>query len=147
MDRDLLNRPLLAAALAIVALVGCGDDDHAAPIVTTGLSTEQGGLIGDICGFPGDPANRVSAERSRRQLNVLLRELRKRPDARVRTYYYADGGLFEEGGRKSEILSLRQVADVEIDTARQFRTAIGDTRSKSARCARSITARLEAAIN
>jgi hypothetical protein len=65
MDRDLLNRPLLAAALAIVALVGCGDDDHAAPIVTTGLSTEQGGLIGDICGFPGDPANRVSAERSR----------------------------------------------------------------------------------
>ena len=147
MDGDLLNRPLLAAALAIVALVGCGDDDSAAPIVITGLSSQQGQLIGDICGFPGDPADRVSAERSRRQLNVLLRELRERPDARVRTYYYADGGLFEEGGRKSEIVSLRQLANVEIDTDRQLRMAIGDTRRKSARCARSITARLEAAIN
>ncbi|MGH2900531.1 MAG: hypothetical protein ACRDMZ_17790 [Solirubrobacteraceae bacterium] len=147
MDGDLLNRVLLAAALAIAALVGCGDDSSPAPIVVTGLSSEQGQLIGDICGFPGDPADRVSAERSRRRLNVLLRELRERPDARVRTYYYADGGLFEKGGRKSEILSLRQLANVEIDTDRQLRMAIGDTRSKSARCARSITARLEAAIN
>lgn len=127
-------------------MVGCGSDDDAATVVISGLQTRQGTLIGNICGFPGEPANRAVASRARQQLNVLLRELRARPDARLRTFYYADDSLLEKGGRKREILSLRELAQREIDTDRELRAALGDTTSKSAHCARSLTARLRATL-
>lgn len=144
-DRRTVTSRLLVV-VAGVLLAGCGDDDDAATVVITGLQTRQGTLIGDICGFPGEPANRAVASRARRQLNVLLRELRARPDARVRTFYYADDSLVEKGGRKREILSLRELAQREIDTDRELRAALGDTTSRYARCARSLTARLRATL-
>jgi hypothetical protein len=128
-------------------MAGCGGGDDDAPVVAIGgLQTKQGILIGNICGFPGEPANRSVASRARRQLDVLLREVRVRPDARVRTFYYADDSLLEKGGRKREILSLRELAQREIDTDRVLRAALGDTTSKSARCARSLRGRLRATL-
>ena len=120
---------LLAVAVAGVLMAGCGGDDDAATVVISGLQTLQGTLIGNICGFPGERVTRAAASRARRQLNVLLRELRARPDARVRTFYYADDSLLEEGGRKREILSLRELAQREIDTDRELRAALGDRNS------------------
>lgn len=145
-DRGAVTGRLLVVVVAGVLLAGCGDGDDAATVVIGGLQTEQGTLIGNICGFPGAPVDRPVASRARRQLNVLLRELRARPGARVRTFYYADDSLFEKGGRKRETLSLRELAQREIDTDRELRAALEDTNSKSARCARSLTARLSATL-
>lgn len=58
---------LLVVVVAGVLLAGCGgDDDDAATVVITGLQTQQGTLIGDMCGFPGEPADRAVASRARR---------------------------------------------------------------------------------
>ena len=125
-----------------VGLIGCGDDDGP-PARIPGLQTEQFSLVGQICQRPGelrDERNRAEQAQARRQVVVLIRALRERPEARVRTSYAS------HSGPGSEILTVRELAKREAYSDQGLQVALDATQAPT-RCVMRLRTRIQRAID
>jgi hypothetical protein len=148
-NRAVAGARAITCAVGVICamLMGCGRDDRSPPKRIPGLAAQQGAVLGNVCLSPSDPHDakgRRITKRARRQLAVLLEALREQPETRVATIYYTDSSLFDSGGKKSEVLSVRELGEREIQSGDEILGPLGATGSW-ARCVRRVQAQIRSA--
>jgi len=142
-------RQVAAIVALVVGVMGCADDD-ATTTQIKGLQREQFSLIGQICQRPAElrnKRNRAIWGETRRELAVLLRTVREQPEARVRTFYTGDNSAFDEGGRGTEVLTIRELAQREAYSEQGLRVALEANFGAPRRCVVSVRSRILRALN
>jgi hypothetical protein len=130
-----MPRVLILLAFAAVFGLGCSGEESEAPhlpqSVQRQLPIEL--TLGNLC--PGAETPRWLVRDLRRRAEVLLRELRERPDFLVTDIVY-----YEDGEEERQIVTVRELAERQLLDLREGRSDLGE-------CSPDIQRRLDEALS